>query len=366
MRESELLSKGASDFGARNILRGLITLFLVLMIGTMGYMIIEKWKFLDALYMTVITITTVGYGEVRKVSEPGRIFTVILIFMGMGIIVYTLGMVTQVMVEFQVRSLLGRRKLGSAIKLIKNHYIICGYGRIGSIISQELNSKGIPLLVVDNNPESKQHFEQLDIPYIIDDATNEDVLIEAGIGRAKGLISAVSSDADNLFITMTARGLNRNLFILVRANDEATHKKLLRAEANRVVLPYLIGGQRMAQTIIKPTVTDFLELTVGEKSIELKMEELEVGEGSILNGVTLVDSKIRQEMNVIIVGIRKRDGKMTFNPSSQTPIESGDTLIALGHTKDLARLESKLSGQRLRKRASKASRSEASSEIPLE
>jgi voltage-gated potassium channel len=334
-----------ASYGPRNIIRGLIMLGLVLLIGTMGYMGIEGWKLIDSLYMTIITITTVGFKEVHEVSLIGQVFTIILICMGMGIIAYTLGMVAQVMVEFQVRSILGRRKLGLKIKSIKNHYIICGYGRIGRIISQELKANRIPMLVIDNNPDSKQILEQHEIPYIIDDATSEDVLLEAGIERAKGLVSVVLSDADNLFITMTARGLNPDLFILARADEEQTNKKLLRAGANRVVLPYLIGGQKMAHTITKPAVTDFLELTVNDKDIELEMGELLVNQQSRLNGVALADSGIRQEMNVIIVAIRKKNGEMAFNPSSETRIEAGDTLIALGDSNDLQMLSSILCGE---------------------
>ena len=334
-----------ASHGSGNIIRALIMLGLVLLIGTAGYAVIEGWKILDAIYMTVITITTVGYGEVRAVSPTGRVFTIALICMGMGIIAYTLGMVAQAMVELQVRSILGRKRLGLKIKSIKNHYILCGYGRIGRIISQELKASRIPLLVIDNNPDSKQGLEQQDIPYIIDDATSEDVLIEAGIERAKGLISVVLSDADNLFITMTARGLNPGLFILARAEEEKSHKKLLRAGANRVVLPYLIGGQKMAHTITKPAVTDFLELTIHDKDIELELGELLVKARSRLKGVTLADSGIRQEMNVIIVAIRKENGEMAFNPSSETRIETGDTLIALGPDNDLKKLSTILSGE---------------------
>lgn len=341
-----IIKKGTDRtiYGSRSIFRGLIMLVLVLFVGTTGYMVIEKWELLDSLYMTVITITTVGFREVRTVSAPGRIFTLFLIFMGMGIMGYTLGMVAQLMVGFQLRSILGRRKLGLKIRSIKSHYIVCGYGRIGSIISHELKSDGIPLVVIDTNPDSRQSLEQQGIPYIIDDATSEDVLIEAGIDRAKGLVSVVSSDADNLFITMSARGLKTDLFILARCDEEHTHKKLQRAGANRVVLPYHIGGRKMAHTITKPAVTDFLELTVHDKDIELEMKELTVGERSRLKDVPLVDSGIRQEMNVIIVAIRDKEGKMTFNPSSQTRIQTGDTLIALGHSNELERLSSILSG----------------------
>ncbi|MDY6856600.1 MAG: potassium channel family protein [Thermodesulfobacteriota bacterium] len=251
-----------SSDGQLKTARGLVLLGMVLGIGTMGYMIIEKWTFLDALYMTVITITTVGYGEIREVHGAGRIFTIVIIFMGMGILAYALGSVAQTMVELQIRSIFGRRKLGAKIKSLQNHYILCGYGRIGKVISQELKFREIPFIVVDNAPDIQDILEDEGIPYIIGDASSEDILQEAGIMRARGLVSLVASDADNLFITMTARGLKPDLFILVRADEESTEKKLLRAGADRVVLPYLIGGQKMAQTIVRPTVTDFLEFTI--------------------------------------------------------------------------------------------------------
>lgn len=337
-------AKSASNDASRKIIKALLLLSMVLFYGTFGYMTIEGWHFLDAIYMTIITITTVGYGEIRAVSETGRVFTISLIVVGMGIMAYTLGMVAQAMVELQLRTIMGRRKLGMKIRSMKGHYIICGYGRIGRIIAQELKKKGIPLIVIDHNPETRPHLEQNDIPYIIDDATSEDVLQEAGIERAKGLVAVVLSDADNLFLTMTARGLNPGLFILARADSETNQRKLLRAGANRVAMPYRIGGQRMAHTITKPAVMDFLEFTVQDQNIDLKMEQLQVNEQSRLNGVNLLDSGIRQKLNIIIVAISKKDGTMLFNPSSQARIEAGDTLIALGHGDDLEKLERILAG----------------------
>ena len=326
------------------VVRALAILLIILFIGSTGYMVLEKWGFLESLYMTVITITTVGFGEVREVSQAGRIFTIVIIFLGIGIIAYILGMVAQAMVELQVRSLIGRKKLGLTIRSIKNHYIICGFGRIGKIITRELKMNKIPMVVIEQDPEGRQIFENEDIPYIADDATSEDALLEVGIERAKGLVSVVASDADNLFITMTARALNPELYILARADEEHTEKKLYRAGANKVVRPYLIGGRKMAQTIIKPAVTDFIELTVHNKKIGLAMEELIVSEKSRLHGAALIDSRIRQEMDVIIVAIRKKDGDMEFNPSSQTRIEAGDTLISLGKSDDLEKLGEILSG----------------------
>ena len=328
------------------ILKGIFILLIVLIIGTIGYMIIERWSFLDSIYMTVITITTVGYREVGNVSEAGRIFTIFIIFTGMGIIAYILGMTAQVMVDFQVRSIFGRRKLGKKIQSLKDHYIICGYGRIGKIICKELMVNKIPMVVIDSAPDLNQGLESDGIPFINDDATGEDILLEAGIERAKGLISVVASDADNLFITMTARVLKPNLFILARADGEHTEKKLLRAGANKVAMPYLIGGHKMAQSIIKPAVTDFLEFTVHNRDMGLEMGELLVGEKSRLNGLTLIESGIRKEMDVIIVAIRRDNGEMRFNPSSETHINAGDTLIALGKSNDLEKLALILRGDK--------------------
>lgn len=332
------LEERLTPFGPQKVAKSFAILVVVLLAGTIGYMMLEKWSFLDSLYMTVITITTVGFREVGDVSEAGRVFTIFIIFSGMGIIAYILGITAQAMVDFQMRSLIGRTKLGIKMRLIKDHYIICGFGRIGKIISRELKLNRIPVVVIDSHPEERNTLESEDIPFVIDDATSEDVLLEAGIERAKGLISVVASDADNLFITMSARGLNPSLFILSRADEEQTEKKLLRAGANKVFLPYLIGGQKMANSIIKPAVTDFLDFTVHNRNMGLEMEELGVGEKSLLNGRTLVESGIRQEMDVIIVAIRKKEGEMRFNPSSQTLIRSGDTLIALGKSDDLEKL----------------------------
>jgi len=334
-------------FGPKEILKSFAILLVILFVGTSGYMLIEKWDFLDSLYMTVITITTVGYREVKGVSGAGRVFTIFVIFSGMGIIAYILGMVAQAMVDFQVRSIIGRRKLGLKLRSIKNHYIICGFGRLGKTICRELKANKIPMVVIDNDAEARQILENEEFPYIHDDATNEDVLMEAGIERAKGLVSVVASDADNLFITMSARGLGPGLFILARAAEEHTEKKLLRAGADRVVMPYLIGGRKMAQAIIKPAVTDFLEFTFHNKDFNLEMGESVVGKKSRLDGLTLVDSGIRQEMDVIIVAIRKKGGDMEFNPSSQTRIQAGDTLISLGKSDDLDKLARILSAEEM-------------------
>ncbi len=333
------------SFPIRNIGKGFGILIVVLAFGTAGYMLIEKWSLLDSLYMTVITITTVGYREIGPMSHTGMVFTIFVVFSGMGLIIYILGLVAQAMVEFQLGSIIGRRKLLSKIRSMRNHYIICGFGRIGKIICRELKANHIPTVLIDNGAGVELAKEQEEIPIIRGDATSEDILLDAGIERARGLVSVVRSDADNVFITMSARGLNPNLFILSRAEEEHTEKKLMRAGANRVVMPYHIGGQKMAHAIVKPVVSDFLEFTVHNRRIGLEMGEVLVSGNSQLSGVKLADSGIRQQMDVIIIAIQKRDGEMRFNPSSQTQIDPGDTLIALGKSEDISRLAKILSGE---------------------
>ncbi len=327
-----------NEYDFKNIVRGLLMLLGIICVGTIGYMTIEKWDLLSSVYMTVITITTVGYRELFPLSNTGKIFTMFLIFTGVGIIAYTLGMVAQAMIELKIMSILGRKKLGLKIKSLKKHYILCGYGKIGRVVANELKAKNVPLLVIEKDPELRETLERDGHPYIIADATIEDNLLEAGIERAKGIIALLSSDADNLFVTMTAKTLNPDLFVLSRAEEEHTYNKLLRVGADRVVMPHIIGGQKLANLITRPAVAEFLELTVHNKEIELEIEELMVEKGSPLNGLTLEESGIRQKTNVIIVAIRKKGGQMIFNPSSMTRIEEGDILIALGQREGLKRL----------------------------
>ena len=322
----------------RKLLFSILMLLVVVLFGIFGYTWIEGWNLLDSLYMTIITLSTVGYGEVREIGPGGRVFTVLLIVFGLFTITYIVGLVAETLVAGEIRSVLGRRKVSKKIKSLRDHYIICGYGRIGSIICKELTRKAIPLMVIEKDEHVQEELEQDEILYLQGDATHEETLLEAGIEKAKGLVSVVSSDAENVYICLTARGLNPRLYILSRAEDEASERKLLRAGANKVILPYILGGRRMVQAIIRPTVSDFLESAVHDQSFELAIEEITVGEDSRLANQSLVDSGIRQEMDVIIIGIKQKAGTMIFNPSSQTKIQPDDILIAMGRNKDLETL----------------------------
>jgi voltage-gated potassium channel len=322
----------------KNLLVPAIIVFIVFSLGIIGYMWIEGWNFLDSIYMTIITLSTVGYGEVHEVGPGGRIFTVFLILFGIFTITYTVGWVVRNFIEGELRSIFGRRRLDKQIQSLRDHYIICGYGRIGKILCGELSMRSIPLVVIEKDEGARKELEHDDILYLDLDATQEEALVDAGVERAKGLISVVGSDPENVYICLTARGLNHGLYILSRAENEGTERKLVQAGANKVILPYRLGGRRMAQAIIRPTVSDFLESAVHDLSYELNIEEITVDEDSPLNNLTLVDSGIRQDMDIIIIGIKQKDGTMIFNPSSQTKIKGGDILIAMGRNRDLERL----------------------------
>lgn len=324
---------------SRNILVAAVLLVLVVGGGTAGYMVLEGWSFLDSLYMTLITLTTVGFGEVHPVDSQGRLLTMLIIISGIGVGGYLIGTLTQMMVEGRLLHVLGRKKLERQIRTLKDHYIICGYGRVGRIVCEEIRkSRPAPLVVIEKDSNLTARIEEDGHLYVAGDATEEDSLLKAGVQWARGLVTALDSEADNVYITLTARGLNPNLFILARAGRIGSEKKLLHAGANRVVSPHQIGGFRMAQALLRPTVTDFIDFAVHDPDIELKMEEIPVKPNSQLADVSLVESGIRKQLDLIIVAIKKSTGEMLFNPASHTRVQIGDTLIALGQKKNLVTL----------------------------
>jgi voltage-gated potassium channel len=313
-------------------------LLALLLAGSLGFVWIEGWGFFDALYMTVTTLTTVGYGEVHPLSHLGRMYNMVLILAGMGTMLYIVGSLARVVVEGEIRAALGKRKLLTRIKRLKDHYIICGFGRIGEIIARQLKERGIPLLVVENNPEHLARLEEAGYYFVVGDATREEVLQEAGIERARGLVAVVSSDAGNVYIVLTARSLNPELYIVARAEERGAEQKLKRAGADIVESPYEMGGRKMAHAILRPTVTTFLELTMKE-GVDLSMEETRVEASSSLIGLPLKDSGLRRDLDLIVVAIKRADGQMLYNPAPETMIQAGDTLVLLGMRQNLDALE---------------------------
>jgi len=311
---------------------------LVVSGGTAGYMIIEGWDFLDALYMTVLTISTVGYGEVHPLSVTGKFLSIIIILLGVGSVGLALGTAGRLMLENRIRAVLGRRFMKSIQKL-RNHYIICGFGRMGRIICEELTEKGIPLVVLENDDEVLEEIERLGYPYMKADATIDEELVASGIARAAGLVSVVTDDAQNVFIVLTARGLNPKLTIVARSAAEESIKKLVRAGANRVISPYFLGGLRIAQAILRPTVLDFLENIIQNKEMDLVLDEKRISPKSELIGTTLATSGLRKDFNIIILAIKSATGSMDFNPPFNTEIKTGDTLVILGRGEDLEKLD---------------------------
>ncbi len=298
--------------------------------GTAGYYTFEDMNPFDAFYMTMITISTVGFQEVKPLTIIGRFITILIILSGVSISAYAIGTLLRMIIEGELRKEFGRKKLERQIKTQQDHYIICGFGRIGKLICKELFERKVPFVVIENNPSAVQELEKLGYLFVAMDATNEEALIKAGIMRAKGIVTAVMSDADNVYIVLTARGLRNDIFILSRGSDERSEVKLLRAGASRVVLPYKIGGKRMAEVLTRPTVVDFLDTAMMDSELGLAMEELTVGEKSSMVGKTLIESKLRKDYGVIIVAIKKTNGTMIFNPQSLEVIEAGDIIEALG------------------------------------
>lgn len=314
----------------------------LMVIGTVGFRLIEGWPLLDSLYMTVITLSTVGYGELRPLSDLGRLFTSCLILVGVGSLAYA---ATVTLEELLDREQINRRRRRRGIKRMNQHVIICGFGRMGETLYRQLEQRARQIVVIENKPECIQRLERLGVVYVDGDATEDDVLAAAGIERATGLATVLPRDGDNLIVTLTARGLNPRLTIVARASKTKNESKILTAGADRVLNPYRNGGRLMARQLLHPAVTEFIDVISEVGGEGLDLEEVQLQPGSSLAGVSLRDSPIRAEMNTIVVGVRRQDRPMTFNPSSELTPQVGDTLIVLGHRDDLQRLERLAAGR---------------------
>lgn len=314
-------------------------LFGTVVCATLLYYYIEKIPLFTSFYMTIITLSTVGFAEVTQLSKAGRLITIFVIFSGITIVAYSASSLLKLIIEGELQQTFGRNRVERTIAKLSHHYIICGFGRIGSLIAEELAKNNISCVIIERDEQLLDKLKQDSWLYVPGDATNEEVLIDAGIERAKGIVTAVQSDVDNVFIVLSARSLNPNIYILSRATEKKTEQKLLKAGASKVILPYLIGGRRMAQTLISPTVADFIDITMVESELGLEMGEAIIYKDSQFAGKDLVSSNIRRDFGMIIVAIKKQDGTMLFNPTSGMTLDSHDVIVVLGKKKDLKRLK---------------------------
>jgi len=309
-------------------------------LGVVGYMLIERASLIDALYMTVITISTVGFGEVIPLSQGGKVFTIFLIILGTGTLAYTASQFVDYVVAGELRNMFGRKKMESKIDALEDHYILCGFGRMGRIIADLLSENNLPFVIVDPQPRQSETSDNQYL-FVTGDATHENVQLKAGILRAKGLITVVDQDVTNLYIVLTAKGLNKDLYVVTKCAQEEAQSKLMWAGADKIVSPYTIGGQSIAQSIIKPHVTDFLDMAMGQTGYNIMVEEVEVREKSKLDGTSIKDSNIRSH-GIIIVAISKSKRGFIYNPGPDEILTAGDTLIALGRKEDFESLNNYL------------------------
>ena len=318
----------------RRVWVGLAALALTLVAGTGGYMALG-FGLLDAVYQTVITVTTVGFREVRALSDAGKVFTIGLVLVGTGTALYTFSVLIEALVEGQIRDMLGRRRMDRQIAKLEGHVIICGWGRVGRAISRYVTNSGQSVVVVDRDPD---RIASVPYPSVTGDVTDDTVLLRAGIERARVLVAALETDADNLYVAVSGRSLRPDLFIIARARTESSEPKLARAGANRVVNPQRIGGERMAAFALQPHVAEFLDVVMHDGSLEFRLEEVEVPAGSSLAGATLRDAHVRDRTGALVLALREADGTFTTNPSPETVICPGNILIAIGTTAQLAAL----------------------------
>ncbi len=315
-----------------------ILLLLVMAIGTAGFHYIEGWTWFDGFYMVITTLTTIGYQEVHPLSHAGRVFNVFVILAGVSLVLLGVGALSQALLEFELQSFFGRRRMEREIEHLDNHYIICGLGRVGRSVARELARKPVPFVIIESTESKRERYSTEKWLILAGDATQEQTLREAQIERAAGLIAATTTDATNLYIVLTARGMNAHLKIIARASEESAEKHLLTAGADAVVSPYSFAGQRIAQSLLRPNVVSFLDTATTHLGIDLEIGEIQVRDHSSFAGKTIESSRIRQERGVIILAIKRQQG-MRFNPAPDERIEPDDCLIAMGEPAQLRRLE---------------------------
>ena len=329
-----------------SLVNALALLTLISGIGVVGYMTLSGMSFMDAFYMTAITLSTVGYREVVPLTPAAQLFTIGLIFTGLGVVLYAASLVAGDVIEGRLRRVLGRRRVERRIEHLADHYIVCGFGRMGRVVCKELATKPVPFVVIERDPDTLKLVDEDGYLSVDGDATEDRVLQHAGIARARGLVSALARDEDNVYVVLSARQLKPDLLIVARAEDERSETKLTNAGATRVVSPYVLGGARMAGALLRPAVLDVIDLATHHRSIELKIEEFAVPSGAFAVGSTLRQSAMREELGLIVIAIKKASGEMVYNPAAETRIDAGDNLVVMGQAASLQQLERRLTKER--------------------
>lgn len=310
-------------------------LLLILVSGTAGYCLIEGWSFLDALYMTVITVATVGFREVHPLSPAARVFTILLILSGIGALGYAVGVVVEFMVEGHLLGMVEMRRLEGKLAKLSDHFILCGFGMVGEEVAREFTAAEAEFVVVERDPQRAAECDAEGYLCLQDDATDDDVLKQAGIERARGLVGAVDTDADNVFVVLSARNLNPGIFIVARANEVESETKLTKAGADRVLSPAAIGGRRMANLLMKPVICDYVDFVTHGDNVEFRLEEMTVSAGSEIASRTIGDTQIRERAGTLVLAVRKPDGEFNTNPSSGTRLDAGDRVVVIGTSSQL-------------------------------
>jgi len=323
-----------------------LVLIVVLIGGTTGFVLIEGWTVFDGLYMTVTTLTTIGYGETHPLSPRGRLFNLGLIAVGFTTLFALIGTLTQALIELEM-GVFKERRMERQLSKIQDHFIVCGVGRVGRAVAREFENSRVPYVIIETDAARVKWALDHNVLLVLGDATREDVLQKAGIGRARGLVAAVSGDAQNIYITLTARELSPGLRIVARAAEETAEKSLRRAGADLIISPYSYTGHRIAQALLRPNVVDFLDTLAGPvhtREMNLHIEELLVGGRSALAGKSLKEAGVSRSLGVIILALKREGQNLTFNPAFDERLSQGDYLIAVGDKSGLKTLESMCGG----------------------
>jgi voltage-gated potassium channel len=320
-------------------------LLVVVVFGVASFMLVEKWSFLDALYMVLITLFTIGFQEVHPLSDSGRILTMVIAVLGVGSAVYAAGQVVEIIFEGEIIGYRKRRKMDKCIAQMQSHYIVCGYGRVGHQVAADFASTGVPFVVIDSKPETVAELQPKGVPHLVGDATSDEMLIEAGITRAKGLVACSDSDVANVYVTLSARALNPTLSIVARAGLRETEKKLKMAGANRVVSPYLISGRRMAAMATRPVTSEFLDMVTHGGELEFRLHEIPIPPGSALVNQSLAEAQIRSRCGAVVLSICKPDGTFDMQPHAASVFSAHDILVVIGTQEQLERLEKLVRGE---------------------